>query len=233
MKKFLLFICFMCVLPTWASSLEDDYKELLPDIEFLNIQTGANLKILEPYIEKGNAVAMYMAAQMYENGELISKDETKAFELYLKSADKNPASQFAIANMYVAGKGCEQSLEKAIEYYQKAAVNGDESLKISAERKIAELENIQKKEAILKEMEIKALSADPQAMIGMAEFCVLQENFICSYVWLSLARQMPAFANAYSDLDKSLSKLMGFMTMSQLTQAEEEISTLQKFLPKE
>ena len=150
----------MFTLPVLASSLEDDYKELLPDIEFLNIQTAANLKILEPYIQKGNAVAMYMAAQMYESGELISKDETKAFELYLKSADKNPASQFAVANMYVAGKGCEPSLEKAIDYYQKAALNGDESLKTSAEQKIAELQNIQKKEALLKEIEIKALSAE-------------------------------------------------------------------------
>jgi hypothetical protein len=41
---------------------------------------------------------------------------------------------------------------------------------------------------------------------------------------------MPEFEKTYSDLDKALSELTGFMTMTQLTQAEEEISKLQKIL---
>ena len=107
LKRFFLILCFVFSYPAICASLEEDYKELLPEIEFLNIQTGANIKILEPYIEKGNSVAMYLLAQMYETGDVIEKNEQKAFELYLKSAQKNPDAQFAVANMYLKGKGTE------------------------------------------------------------------------------------------------------------------------------
>jgi len=233
MKKILLLICLIFAFPAFSSTLEDDYKELSAELAFLKIKTAANLNILAPYIEKGNSVAMFLAAQMYESGELITKDEKKAFALYLKSAEKNPEAQFAVANMYMSGKGDEISLEKALEYYTKAFVNGDEKLKTLAEERIAQIKEIQKKELILKEMEAKALSAEPQAMLGLSEFCLSQGNVICAYVWLSLSRQMKAFEKTYSELDKAILQLTGSMTMAQLTQAEEEISTLEKILPKE
>ena len=68
-------------------------------------------------------------------------------------------------------------------------------------------------------------------MIELSEFCLSQRNFVCSYVWLSLSRQMREFENSYQDLDKVILDLTGIMTIQELTQAEEEISKLQKLLP--
>ena len=227
MKRFLFFTCLFFTFSSNATTLEEDYALLAPNVEFLKIQTSVNLKLLEPYIEQGNSVAMYLAAQIYEKGELVEKDEKKAFDLYLESAKKNPDAQYAVANMYVEGKGTKASITDAIKYYKMAAQNCEGKIKSDAQNKLEELAKLERKANLLTELRNRALTAEPNAMIKLAEFCLSQENFICTYVWLSLCLQKEEFKENYTILENALSDLTGFMSMPQLTEAEEEIKQLQ------
>lgn len=222
----------LCASGAFCSTLQEDYQEIAPQMEMLNIQSAASVGLLEPLIEKGNSVAMYLAASMYEEGKAVEKDEKKAFELYLKSAEKNPLSQMAVANMYANGRGTEISADKAIAYYEKVLSSDDEKLKDEAKDKIAKIKAVQDKENTIKETELRALAADPESMLEMAEFCVTQENFTCAYVWLTLSYNHPAMKANQDDLLKAIKEVAGQMTMPQLMEGAKKVNELQPILQK-
>ncbi len=209
-----------------SSTLQEDYQQIAPDMEMLMLQSSASLMLLEPYIAQGNSVAAFLAGSIYEEGQVVDKDEKKAFELYLKASDKNPQAQMAVANMYVDGRGTEHSIPQAMRYYEKVLNSDDEKLKETAALKIIILNQILENQKNLETLEIMALSGDPQSMKILSQFCLSKQDFICSYTWLALCQEHPAYKDSVEQLQDALETMMGEMTMSQISQAEDEIEKL-------
>ena len=231
MKVFCLFLIFM-VCSAFAGTLEEDFKELEPQMDMLSIETPAVLNLLEPYIKKGNSAAAYFAASIHEKGTLVQKDEKKALELYIKAADKIPQAQMKVGNMYAFGHGTDISFADAITYYEKVLSCEDENLKKEAAERIIILNDILEKEKIIKEKEDLAINGDPSAMLDIVHLCLSIDNFVCAYIWLSLAQKHPAFEQSFAELQEMVDRLSGEMTMSQIMTAEEELQKINQALKK-
>ena len=75
--------------------------------------------------EAGNNTAMNYLGWMYENGQGVEKDLTKAFAWYLKAAEAGNASAMnTVGNAYFIGKGLEQNYDKAYLWLRKSADAG-------------------------------------------------------------------------------------------------------------
>ncbi|GBB85433.1 hypothetical protein RclHR1_11980001 [Rhizophagus clarus] len=77
--------------------------------------------------EKGkDIIAQYKLGKRYQYGYGIKKDEVKAFELYMKTAEQEYSNaQNRVGYLYENGVSVEKDLSKAIYWYQKAADNGN------------------------------------------------------------------------------------------------------------
>jgi TPR repeat protein len=81
------------------------------------------LLLLEPLAEKGNAIAEYHLAIMYEYGLGTPKDARKAVDLYTKAAEKSlvPA-EARLGRVYLQGMLVLQDPAKARQWLEKAAM---------------------------------------------------------------------------------------------------------------
>lgn len=227
MKAFILiFSLFFMANSVFASTLEEDLAEIKPQMDMLSVQTPAVLNLLDPLVQKGNAIAAYLAATIYENGRLVEKDEAKALELYIKAAEKMPKAQMKVAGMYAFGQGTEISFPHAIAYYGEVLKCDDENLKREAAERIIILGDIIKKEQAIKEREDAALKGEAGAMLDVANLCLSIDNFVCAYVWLSLSKKHPAFEKSAEELQDMIDRLSGEMTMSQIMEAEGELQKI-------
>ena len=231
MKVICLFLIFIFS-SAFAGTLEEDFKELEPQMDMLSIQTPAVLNLLEPYIKNGNSIAAYLAASIHENGKLVEKDEKKALELYIKASDKIPKAQMKVGNMYAFGHGTDISFTDAITYYEKVLKCEDENLRAEAAERIVILNDILEKEKIIKEKQDLALNGDPSAMLDVIHLCLGIDNFVCAYIWLSLCQKHPAFEQSSVELQQMVDKLSGEMTMSQIMTAEDELQKINQALKK-
>ena len=74
---------------------------------------------------QGNARAQFELAYMYDEGNGVAQNDTKAREWYLKSANQgNDHAQNNIGYMYEQGNGVRQDYVKAKEWYLKSANQG-------------------------------------------------------------------------------------------------------------
>jgi hypothetical protein len=72
--------------------------------------------------QQGNPLAQYHLSNLYSLGELVAKDDHKAFLLMQQSANKNLAqSQSALAVMYIQGAGVVPDYQQAYYWANKAA----------------------------------------------------------------------------------------------------------------
>lgn len=72
---------------------------------------------------QGNAEALFVMGMMH-----TQKNDTKAFEFYLQSANQGyPSAQYELSLMYEKGKGIgvQQDYAKAFEWYTRSASQGD------------------------------------------------------------------------------------------------------------
>lgn len=67
--------------------------------------------------------AICLLAECYEKGEGVSRDETKAFSLYLEGSEYNDYAAAKVGLFYEEGRIVEKDLQKAYEYYEKATAN--------------------------------------------------------------------------------------------------------------
>lgn len=70
-----------------------------------------------------NCPAICNLAECYEKGEGVTRDEPKAFALYLDGSKYDDYSAAKVALFYEEGRVVEKDLEKAYEYYSKATAN--------------------------------------------------------------------------------------------------------------
>ena len=86
-----------------------------------NAKKGA--QELEKFAQSNQEAAFYLAT-LYETGNGVAQDMTKAIELYNKSADMGYGkAQSYLGDIYYEGRGTEKDLEKAVSLYLKALDN--------------------------------------------------------------------------------------------------------------
>jgi len=94
---------------------------------------------------RGNAVAQFNLAQMYETGEGVTQDDEEAAKWYRKAAEQenenaldnlvamcekgSVAAQFNLGGMYQDGMGVSQDDKIAAKWYQRAADQGHKAAK--------------------------------------------------------------------------------------------------------
>ena len=84
------------------------------------------VQIWLPLANSGNTAAQYTLGWLYESGQGVKQDHTKAAHWYQQAANKgNDAAQYALATMYAKGNGVEKSNKKALELFTLAANQGD------------------------------------------------------------------------------------------------------------
>lgn len=85
------------------------------------------LRYFRASCERDVASACYDLAVLYENGESVPKDETKAKEFYQKACNSKDADAMACNNlavMYQQGRAVETDQDKAAQLYRKACEMG-------------------------------------------------------------------------------------------------------------
>ena len=83
------------------------------------------LENFEQLAGQGNAAAQFNLGIMYDNGEGVPQNDSKAFEWYRKAAGQGfAAAQRNLGNMYRNGNGVPQNDSKAVEWFREAAEQG-------------------------------------------------------------------------------------------------------------
>lgn len=101
---------------------------LLANSEYPAQNIKKSVKMLEKSA-KTNPQAMYLLAVLYEAGNGVNRNMSKAVELMTTAADLDyGAALCALADMYFEGRGVEQSYDKAVELYGIAEVQGQLNL---------------------------------------------------------------------------------------------------------
>ncbi len=91
-----------------------------------NTATMNNVEKLMLSAQQGNPIAQHNLSTLYSIGELVTKDERKAFLLMQQSANQNIArSQNSLAMMYLNGIGVEANYQKAYYWASASARQGD------------------------------------------------------------------------------------------------------------
>ena len=86
----------------------------------------AALKEFQVSAEKGDVIAQYAIGWMYDNGEGVSQDDSRAFDWYKKAAEQGYAqAQFNLGWMYANGNGVDKNYQLAADWYVKAAEQGN------------------------------------------------------------------------------------------------------------
>lgn len=82
---------------------------------------------LQAMANQGNAEAQYQLGLMYDTGDVVMQDYSKAFAWYKKAAEQGHAgAQSKLGSMYRYGKGIEINHSKAVQWYWKAAEQGNQ-----------------------------------------------------------------------------------------------------------
>ena len=85
--------------------------------------------------EQGNAMSLYILAEIYYHGRGVPKDYAEAVKWYRKSAEQGDAyGQYRLGNMYRYGLGVTQDDAEAVKWYRKAAEQGNVNAKKALEQ---------------------------------------------------------------------------------------------------
>lgn len=86
------------------------------------------LEWLQASAEQSYGPALFKLGKMYESGEIVEKNQQKAFDAYLEAAKlNNPDAQYAVSKMYKNGIGVEKNQTLANTWLNRAADMGVEA----------------------------------------------------------------------------------------------------------
>jgi TPR repeat protein len=102
-----------------------------------------DLNQLDVIYRNGKAEDQFKYGQMYEEGNGVDRDCTKALNWYQRAADQHhPEAQFKLGVIYANGLGVEKSVDRALSWLLPAAMQGHtkaqsiyDSLALSADLK--------------------------------------------------------------------------------------------------
>jgi len=101
-----------------------DQQQILDSLNS-NIGMMNNVEKLAVSAQQGNPIAQHNLSTLYSVGELVAKNDRKAFLLMQQSANQDMASsQAALAMMYANGMGIESNYKKAYYWASISARNG-------------------------------------------------------------------------------------------------------------
>ena len=101
------------MLSLWPSLLASE--DLIENFSKLNLRA-----------EQGDVEAQFELGFMYDFGNGVEKDASKAVYWYQKAANLgNATAQSNLGHMYAAGEGVTKDASKAVYWFQKAANQGD------------------------------------------------------------------------------------------------------------
>ena len=113
-----------------SSLLLVNYNTAAADLDAMQaaIDAGRAAEIvsgLAAAADGGDAAAQTLLAGLYQRGEGVDKDFSRALRLYLAAAERgNAEAQFNLGNMYLLGEGVKADEVWAMTYYRQAAVQG-------------------------------------------------------------------------------------------------------------
>ena len=121
MKKLILLLSAIVALSLMpAVSFADDFEAAGEAYEKGDYQTA--FKIWKPLADKGDAQAQYNLGFLYENGQGVLQNYTKAAKYYSLAAEQNYVSaQNNLGVMYKNGQGVLQNYTEAVKYLRLAA----------------------------------------------------------------------------------------------------------------
>lgn len=83
---------------------------------------------LRPLADGGDAEALFLLGNMYNDGNGVTRDHRRAMELFQASAGREyPAAMVSIATMYATGLGVERSWKETVDWYSRAARLGSQT----------------------------------------------------------------------------------------------------------
>lgn len=104
--------------------------------------------IISDMANHGNKNAEHFMGWFYEQGVEVEQSDAKAFEWWLKAANKGiPESQCAIAQLYEQGRGTDKNYINAYVWYSKAIMSGDEESQLLIANLSSRMDDEQLKEA--------------------------------------------------------------------------------------
>jgi hypothetical protein len=123
-KQFPLFMVLLSLILSTLFTLKaqsNDYE--LGVYELNRGEFQAAIKEFEPLVELGYTPAQYQMAVIYQKGYGVTKNATKAIELFTLAADKYYADAlFELSLYYTEGRFIKKDLKKAYELMNKAAI---------------------------------------------------------------------------------------------------------------
>lgn len=91
--------------------------------KYHNVPRG--IELLKTAAKHGSARAYAILGHDYYLGDHVTKDDVKAFDYYMKSAEmRNPDGAYYLGWCYLQGTGCEKNEEQGIETWKKAMEYG-------------------------------------------------------------------------------------------------------------
>ena len=143
--------------------------------------------------ESGDAQAQLKLGGMYNKGEGVPKDYSKAAELFEKAAKQGDATaQNRLGAMYQKGKGVPQDYKKAFEFYEKAALQGNHFSQYNLGVMYSQGQGISEdRKKGFEWFEKAALQGDANAhyILGIihAKGEIVPQDYVMAYVYFNLA----------------------------------------------
>ncbi len=131
MKKLLLILAlFIGLISSPFADFESWFNASNACQKINNLEEGSNqidaiIKNLESMSKEGVARASHCLGKLYEDGEIITRDNQESFAWYLKAAELGYLSaQYKVGFLYQQGEGVIKDHNKALYWLKKAAESG-------------------------------------------------------------------------------------------------------------
>jgi TPR repeat protein len=174
---------------------------------------------LQTIAENGNATAQRMLASMYEQGDGVAKDMSKAITWYRKAAALNDdVAQFYLGYLYYQAMGLKKDYKQAFIWFSKAAQQGNADFQYNLGNlyRYGEGTEVDLKSAV-KWYQLAANQDQSNAQFDLASLSAdgmqINQDLIAAYVWYTLA-------SAQIDTSAQLKTLVSKMTQAQLDTAQ-------------
>ena len=174
---------------------------------------------LQTIAENGNATAQRMIASMYEQGDGVARDMSKAIAWYRKAAALNDdVAQFYLGYLYYQAIGLKKDYRQAFIWFSKAAQQGNADFQYNLGNlyRYGEGTKADLKSA-LKWYQLAASQDQSNAQFDLASLLadglLINQDLVAAYVWYTLA-------SVQVDTNAELKLLANKMTQEQLLTAQ-------------
>ncbi len=126
LPRMLIPIVFVLCLLVWSACAPEGFQAGVDAYNQGDYETA--FKEWLPLAEQGEAEAQYNLGVLYDKGQGVPQDDTKAVRWYrLAAGQGNSAAQFNLGVMYANGQGVPQDDGEALRWYRLAAEQGKAS----------------------------------------------------------------------------------------------------------